>query len=237
MLYAQKAMQSENQRLGYRSLTQCVMDYLREKLTDGTLQPGQEINLTSVCETLGVSRSPVREALIQLVKEGFIDAAERRRFRIRKLTPDEVRNLYETGGLLESEIVKSACARISEADLRDLESLLASVESALDKKDAQAFLERNGDFNRRLWRFCGNGVLVEFFSMIRERLYFSAKRTDADDWNRMLLSDHRRIVVLLRDRNVEGLERLLREEHWDYSRNLPFIARFYKFESNGETEK
>ncbi len=222
-------MNTKSEELGYKSLTQCVMDFLKDKLSKGELQPGEEINLTAVSETLGVSRSPVREALIQLVKEGFVDAAERRRFRIRKLTPAEVKDLYEIGGILEGEIVRDTCGVISDAELENLEGYLKGIQAALEANDPKAFLEGNGEFNKQLWRFCGNRILVEFFGTVRERLYFSAKRADTDEWNRMLFEDHREIVRLLRARDPQAIERLVREKHWSYSRNLPFITRFYRF--------
>jgi DNA-binding GntR family transcriptional regulator len=230
-------MNSKRHELGYKSLTQCVTDYLKERLAKGELKPGEEINLTSVCETLGVSRSPVREAMIQLIKEGFIEAAERRRFRIKKLTPHEIRDLYECGGLLESEIVMTACDKITEDGLDALEGLLKAVEAALDAGDPAAFGEANSAFNNRIWSQCDNRSLLELFDHVRERLYFATKRVDAEDWNRMLLDDHREILRLLRMRDKAGLESALREKHWSYSRNLPFVRRFYKFENDPESRE
>lgn len=228
-------MSSKNHELGYKSLTQCVTDYLKDRLAKGELQPGEEINLTSVCETLGVSRSPVREAMIQLVKEGFIEAAERRRFRIKKLLPREIRDLYETGGLLECEIVMQACDKLTDADLDALERLLQDVEAALEARNPAAFTLGNSAFNDRIWRHCENRILLEFFDAVKERLYFATKRADAEEWNRMLLDDHREVARLLRARDKAGLQSLLRARHWSYSRNLPFISRFYKLDGDSES--
>ena len=70
-------MKGLNKDLGYKTLTECVMDYLKNQLNTGDLKPGDEINITSLSGTLGVSRTPIREALIQLVKEGFIETDTR----------------------------------------------------------------------------------------------------------------------------------------------------------------
>ena len=227
-------MSTKNHELGYKSLTQCVTDYLKERLARGELKPGEEINLTSVCETLGVSRSPVREAMIQLVKEGFVEAAERRRFRIKKLMSREIHDLYEAGGFLEGEVIVQACDKITEDDLDSLDRLLRDVEAALDARNPAAFTETNSAFNSCIWRHCDNRIILEFFDTVRERLYFATKRADAEEWNRMLLEDHQELVRLLRARDKGGLQSLLRERHWSYSRNLPFISRFYKL--NGDSE-
>ena len=92
----------QNQKLGYRTLTECVMDYLKDQLNQDVLKPGDEIHITELSETLGVSRTPIREALIQLVKEGFVDLESRKMFRIRKLTLKEIKYMYQIIGLLEA---------------------------------------------------------------------------------------------------------------------------------------
>ena len=227
-------MDEKNQKLGYKSMTECVMDYLKQRLLDGEICPGEEINLTTLSETLGVSRTPVREALIQLMKDGFIEGATRKGFRIKQADRREIRDLYEIGGLLESEIVKAACDAMTGEQIEQLEAIQRKIEDALERSDAKAYLDYNAEFNALLWGFCPNRVLNEFSSKIRERLYFARKRLGYPEWNRMLVSDHREIIGLLRTKDMEALVRLLREKHWSFDRNYPFIRQFYKFPEEGE---
>jgi DNA-binding GntR family transcriptional regulator len=218
---------SQNKALGYKSLTECVIDYLKQQLIDGALAPGEEINLTSLCETLGVSRTPVREALVQLLKEGFIEEATRKGFKIKKLGLSEIKDIYLIGGLLESEVLQIACDRISDEKIGRLEILLDESEAALARGEFAAYAAKNGEFNELLRSFCSNALLISLVENIRERLYFAHNRSDSPEWNSLMAADHRRIISLLKDRDKPGLERLVREVHWNFDRHLPFILRFY----------
>jgi DNA-binding GntR family transcriptional regulator len=223
---------NRSNELGYKSLTECVIEYLKQKLLAGELHPGEEINLTSLCETLGVSRTPVREALVQLIKDGFIEEATRKGFKIKRLGRSEIEDIYMIGGLLESEVVKIACDRISDADIGRLEAILDESEAELDRGDHAAYAVKNRAFNELVRSFCPSALLTGLVENIRERLYFAHNRSDAPDWNRLMVADHRVIVSLLKDRDKPGLERLIREIHWNFDRHLPFILRFYGLEEN-----
>jgi DNA-binding GntR family transcriptional regulator len=218
---------NQNRELGYKSLTECVIDYLKQKLLDGELHPGEEINMISLCDTLGVSRTPVREALVQLIKDGFIEEATRKGFKIKKLGRSEIADIYWIGGLLESEVVKIACERMSDAEIERLEAMLGESEAELVRGDHAAYAAKNTKFNEFMRSFCPNALLTDLVENIRERLYFAHNRSDAPDWNRLMVADHRQIISLLKDRDKPGLERLIREVHWNFDRHLPFILRFY----------
>jgi len=223
---------SQDKALGYKSLTECVIDYLKQRLLDGELHPGEEVNLTSLCETLGVSRTPVREALVQLIKDGFIEEATRKGFKIKKLGRSEIEDIYRIGGLLESEVVKIACDRMSDRDVERLEAMLNESEAELGRGDHAAYAAKNSAFNEFMRSFCPNALLTDLVENIRERLYFAHNRSDAPEWNRLMVTDHRRIISLLKDRDKPGLERLIREVHWNFDRHLPFILRFYSLAEN-----
>jgi DNA-binding GntR family transcriptional regulator len=217
----------QNRTLGYKSLTECVIDYLKQQLIKGDLHPGDEINLTALCQTLGVSRTPVREALVQLIKDGFIEEATRKGFRIKKLEFPEIREIYLIGGLLESEVVQIACDRMADGDIARLEALLDESEAALARGDFAVYSAKNLQFNELIRSFCSNALLIHLVENIRERLYFAHNRSDSPEWNSLMASDHREILALLRARDKSGLDRLIRGIHWDFDRHMPFIEQFY----------
>ncbi|HSQ79397.1 MAG TPA: GntR family transcriptional regulator [Candidatus Bathyarchaeia archaeon] len=217
----------QNKALGYKSLTECVIDYLKQQLIKGDLHPGDEINLTALCDTLGVSRTPVREALVQLIKDGFIEEVTRKGFKIKKLELPEIRDIYVIGGLLESEVVQTACDRAAESDIDRLEVLLDESEAALARGEFAAYTAKNLQFNELIRSFCSNALLIRLVENIRERLYFAHNRAASPAWNSLMASDHREILALLRTRDKPGLDRLIRGTHWDFDRHMPFIEQFY----------
>jgi DNA-binding GntR family transcriptional regulator len=227
----------ENQKLGYKSLVECVTDYLKKELFSGEINPGDEINLTELGNILGISRTPIREALIQLMKDGFIEGFSRKGFKIKRLERQEIKDIYAVGGLLESEIMKTACDKMTDSDFEAVEKILRSAETAFASKDPDAYFDLNTKFNCFLRSFCGNQVLAEFLNNIHERLYFSRRRIDLPDWEQMLLADHREMVRLMRAKDKLHLDELLRERHWNFSRNLPFILSLYHLAESKEVIK
>jgi DNA-binding GntR family transcriptional regulator len=228
---------NEKQKLGYKSLVECVMDYLKEKLFAGELKPGEEINLTELSKILGISRTPIREALIQLMKDGFIDGYSRKGFKIKRLEKKEIQDLYAVGGMLESEILKAACDGMSPSDFEAVEAILRTAETAFEANDADMYFDLNTKFNSYLRRFCGNRVLLEFLDRIHDRLYFARRRIDQPGWERMLLADHQEMLHLIKAKDKVGLEQLLRGRHWDFSRNLPFVRHLYHLSESHEEKR
>jgi DNA-binding GntR family transcriptional regulator len=228
---------NQSRELGYKSLTECVIDYLKQKLHDGELHPGEEIKLSSLCETLDVSRTPVREALVQLIKDGFIEEVTRKGFKIKKLGRSEIEDIYRIGGLLECEVVMIACDRMSDSDVERLEAMLNESEAELGRGDHAAYAAKNSKFNEFIRSFCPNALLTDLVENIRERLYFAHNRSDVPEWNRLMVADHRQIISLLKDRDKPGLERLIREVHWNFDRHLPFILRFYSLAEDANEGK
>ena len=221
-------MNTKNKQLGYKSLAKCVMDYLKQQLVDGEISPGEEINLSKLGEILGVSRTPIREALIQLLKDGFIEDTTRKGFRIKKLIRKDIDDLYEIGGLLESELVNAASEKMTDADIAKLEKYQEKIESEFAHDNYGDYLELNKAFNDFLWSFCPNQLLSDYLNKIQERLYFAHKRSGYPEWNLMLVSDHREMIGYLKNRDKTSLTHLLREQHWNPDRYIHFIRRMYK---------
>ena len=130
-----------------------------------------------------------------------------------------------------------ACDRMCDADVERLEEMLNESEAALASDDTSAYGSKNSRFNEFMRSFCPNAVLKELVEKIRERLYFAHNRSHSPDWNRLIISDHRQIVSLLKDRDKPGLERLIREVHWNFDRHLPFILRFYSLEDDANRKR
>ena len=106
-----------------RSLRQQVYDYLRTEMQAGNLLPGSFIKLKEISERLGISKTPLRDALIQLECEGFVTILPRRGVLVNKLTIDDIRNVLEILGALEGAAIYSVFKRFDAGHIAEMKKL------------------------------------------------------------------------------------------------------------------
>jgi len=219
----------QDQELGYRSLTECVMDYLKAQLNSGELIPGDEIDLKALSDTLEISRTPIREALIQLVKDGFVELFSRKQFRIRKLSLDEIKDIYQVIGTLEAEAASVACAKISNDEIKKLGELHKRMADFLKTDDFKNYLDLNAKSHSIITQHCENPILLEIITKLKERLYdFPRILLNIPAWEKKLMDDHYKMIRYLKEKNKRALIKLIKHEHWNFSKNYPFILKYYK---------
>ena len=149
-----------------KSLSEQVYDHLRHLLNRGELRPGAYLDLDALETRLGVSRTPLRDALLQLHAESFVTILPRRGVQVRPLTREDVRHLYEIIGALEGAALLAAFPRLGAAEAADLRRLNAEMKEAVDANDFDGYYERNLAFHgvfletvRRLGRVYEVGLI------------------------------------------------------------------------------
>jgi DNA-binding GntR family transcriptional regulator len=221
-------MKEINKDLGYKTLTECVMDYLKNQLNRGGVKPGNEINLNALSETLGISKTPIREALIQLVKDGFIETTSRRAFRIKRLSLKDIKDIYQVIGLLEAESSKTAVDKITSEEIKKLEELYEGMKKSLEIDDFETYLDLNFKSHLIIANFCDNQILVDIVGKLKERLYeFPRILINLPDWEKNMMDDHLQMITYLKKKAKKELADLIQNVHWNYSRNYPFLTKYY----------
>ena len=117
--------------LNVKSLKEQVYEFLREQLRKGELRPGSVVDMEKTSKRLGVSKTPLRDALLQLEQEGFVSILPRRKIVVNALSLEDIRNYYEIIGALESAAILAAIDNFKVADLKALETLNAEMAEAL----------------------------------------------------------------------------------------------------------
>lgn len=174
-----------------------VYERILSQVQQGDLPAGSRVRDVALATELGVSRTPVREALLRLAREGVLDAAVGRGFRVRPLDPAELRDVGEMLGALESLAVRRSPppddrrrGRLLEVD-RQLEQTRGDITRCLDLED---------EWHRALLAGCPNGRLLELIASLRQipRRYLAAYMRDA---GRLSLSTlpHSKILRALED--------------------------------------
>lgn len=148
-------------RFEHKLLSRAVADWLASQIISGELPPGERLLETRVAESAGVSRSPVREALRLLAREGLVEIVPRLGAYVARIDAADASDLYACRILLEPLCVRDAVGALSEAEVRHLAEVRADMERAVATGDAPDFLANTVRYSRYLISRCRNGVLRE----------------------------------------------------------------------------
>ena len=136
-----------NGELEFSSLSDQVYSYLRRQMNQGTLIPGSTIHIGDIAKQLGISKTPLRDALIHLELEGFVEILPRRGVRVKKLEVHDVKNAYEAIGLVEAFIVSSCIDKITSRHIKEMEELNEMIISDIKKDDFSRLFSTNLQFH------------------------------------------------------------------------------------------
>jgi DNA-binding GntR family transcriptional regulator len=154
-----------------------VYDALLNGIIKGDLPPGTQLKADSIAPQLGVSSTPVRDALSRLVEDGLVHKFPYQGWFVSRFSSDEIRALYEMRANLECFAVRQACRRITPKEVENLRSLQASGEAALDRNDTEAYREYNHRFHADIMRAAKNSQLPAVFGQISLRVQMLSARS------------------------------------------------------------
>jgi DNA-binding GntR family transcriptional regulator len=214
-----------------------VYSLMRQDIVSGVFRPGERIHEKRLATQMGVSRTPIREALLRLEAEGVVVCTARRSYNVRVLSVDDVREIYTTLGILEGAAAAAVVARLDAADLRELRQFNRQMATAATKADWQAFALWNRRFHEVFLLKLENRTLRDTCNLVRGPLYtFPIPRpTSLSAWMRKSVAEHRTIIRLVEEKDAQALGTYFRDVHWGYERNRHFISD--AFDHNGETLK
>lgn len=201
-----------------RSVREAAYAHLREAILGGRLVPGERISEPGLAETLGISRTPVREALQRLAHEGLVELVPAKGARVRVLRPEEVREVYEVRALLEAEAARLAARHASLDELAHLAGLLA----ALDSIPRECYLEQmqvDFEFHTRLVEAAHNRTLARIYGDLRSSLALVRSFQQTLSQHPKTRQQHQNILHALRQRDPEQAA-LAAREHVLYFRDI-----------------
>lgn len=192
------------------SLKDAAYRQVKSLLLAGQLQRERLYSAQFFAEMLGVSRTPVREALLQLASEGFLICLDVRGFKIKEFTDKEIRDVFETRELIESHVLKRLADDLPADDLRLMERSLKAMSAAAAKADAPAFLEADKEFHLVPVRRLGNQHLLAIMDNIRSHVsIFGLQALSRPARFQEVLREHSAIVEALRHKDRKKLVQAL----------------------------
>lgn len=193
------------------SLTKVVSDQIRGRILAGKLRPGERLVEDRLSVELGVSRVPVREALLGLSREGLVTLERNRGASVADVTPETVAELVEVRALLEGLNAKLAARRHAPEIVAELRDTLKRGNAAAKNGSPEELSRLNAEFHERLTEASRNSVLADVMRSLRERtslaFALNGRARARDDWQ-----EHAGILAAVIDGDEE-LATLLATRH------------------------
>jgi len=194
----------------------------------GCLAPGGSLNLRSISQSLGLSITPLRDALIQLESEGFVAIQPRRGIYIVELTLNDFRNLYEFIGVLENTAINSIKGKIDRDVIEKLRECNNCLERSIEKQDLDGIYHENIYFHNLYLDLCENPFLLKTLRTLRMRLFDFPRMTSIPrDWWESSLQEHAQFIGLLEQGQICQAADYMREVHFSYQYQEHYISKYH----------
>ena len=158
--------QSDLENLQRKSLKEEIFDVLHEKIIAGTVQPGEWLRQEDIATQLGVSMTPVREALDLLVSVGLAERVPYRGVRVPQLSPDEIAEAYAMRILLEAAGARAAALNREQPQVDELKRILSQMKGLLTLNDMSALRQLSRQFHQSVVAIGGNSSLDKMYEMV-----------------------------------------------------------------------
>jgi DNA-binding GntR family transcriptional regulator len=185
---------------------------LHERILSGELAEGTPLRQDALASELGVSRIPVREALRQLHAEGLVTFRPYAGAVVSSLSVPEIEELYALRALIESDVLARAIDRLRPEDLDRADEVLAEFDEAFERGDIAVWGTLNWEFHSTLYRVAAQPITMGVLEMLHgQSERYTRAQLALTHWETRAMTEHRRLLELVRDREVEEALDLLRE--------------------------
>lgn len=183
-------------------LRDVVFNTLRQAILRGELQPGERLLEIHLADKLGVSRTPIREAIRKLELDGLVVMIPRKGAVVAEITEKSLRDVLEVRKALEELAVKLACKKIKDEEIDELKKATKEFEDALKDGDITVYAEADVKFHDIIYRTTDNQRLIQLLYNLREQMYrYRVEYLKRDDSHEKLLEEHQYIVDMLEKRD------------------------------------
>ncbi|MBQ3061485.1 MAG: GntR family transcriptional regulator [Lachnospiraceae bacterium] len=191
--------------LEFLPLRDVVFNTLRQEILTGNLKPGEHLREIALANKIGVSRTPVREAIRMLELEGLVKMIPRRGALVADISQKELRDVLEVRNALEQLAIELACERITKEQIDELKVNVAEFKRVTRTKDVTKLAQIDVEFHDIIFNATDNRRLIQMLNNLREQMYrFRFEYLKDSDVYEGLIEEHIQVIKNLEDRDVEN---------------------------------
>ncbi len=196
----------------YLPLRDVVFNTLREAILKGELRPGERLMEIHLANRLGVSRTPIREAIRMLELEGLVLMIPRKGAEVAGISEQGLRDVLEVRRSLEELAIELACQRMADDDILELKKTQEEFRRAVRTADAMTIAETDEHYHDIIYNGTGNSRLIQILYNLREQMYrYRLEYIKDADKRQILVVEHDQILKAIQNRHVAEAKAAIRE--------------------------
>ena len=216
-----------NGLLDFRPLREQLYAYLRNEMHTGRLQPGEFIKLNEISEKLGVSKTPLRDAIIRLESNNFVTVLPRRGVLVNKLSVQDIKNTLGVVGTLESAVIETIFHKLGPEHRAEMKRINDEMIAAIHSENYDSYYQLNIAFHVVFLNLSENTTLKAIITPLKQRLYDFPRRPYIKAWELINCDEHQKLIDHIINGERKKAAALWRERHWSFDAYEKFIRRFY----------
>lgn len=203
-----------------------IADALREMIMIGELKNGDKINESDLCGAMGISKTPLREALRVLSAENLISLVPNRGAYVTKPTTAEIKEMLAVMGVLEGVCARAAAEKMTPADFARLEELHAELEEKFDGRDQEEYIRINNRYHSFVQDLAGNRTLNQIVSGLRKKiLLYRFQSLNLPGRFEASIKEHRDLLEAFRNRAAPKAEKIMKTHLQKQSQAIEALAK------------
>ncbi len=219
----------------YLPLRDVVFKTLRDAILKGELEPGERLMEIHLANKLGVSRTPIREAIRMLEKEGLAVTIPRKGAQVAQMTEKDLLDVLEIRDALDELAVSDACERMEEDDFVQLEKAMKDFAEVTKTNDVRAIVEADEAFHSVIYNATKNPKLGHIIKNLKEQMYryrYEYVKQDKDYTD--LVEDHSKILDGLKRKDVDYVKKVM---HDHLQNQVDSVSRVIREQNNASAKK
>lgn len=205
----------------YLPLRDVVFNTLRQAILRGDMEPGERLMEITLANKLGVSRTPIREAIRKLELEGLVNMIPRKGAVVASISEKDMRDVLEVRITLEELAVKLAIMNMNDEDIQALVKAGIGFENAVVSHDIVKIVDADVVFHDIIYNKTGNERLIQLISNLREQMYrYRLEYIKDARSHSILISEHNDIIKCLKNKDVEAAQAAIREHISNQERGI-----------------
>ncbi|NQS75730.1 MAG: GntR family transcriptional regulator [Peptococcaceae bacterium] len=202
----------------YKPLRELVFDSLRKAIIHGKLRPGERLMEIQLAEEMGVSRTPVREAIRKLELDGFVVMVPRRGAYVAGVSVKDIADVFEVRSALEGLAAGLAAERITEEEMEELEKVIYQISG---EEDVLAVVKKDNEFHELIYKASRNRRLTQIIKNLSEQISrFRLTSLSVPGRLKIAVDEHKKIIEAICERDVDLANKLASEHMENAEQNL-----------------
>lgn len=203
-----------------------IADALREMIMIGELKNGDKINENELCASMGISKTPLREALRVLSAENLIALVPNRGSFVTKPTTAEIQEMFEVMSVLESFSARAAAEKMTPSDLFHLEELHAGLEKMFDCRDQKEYIRINNRYHAFIQELAGNRTLNQIVNGLRKKiLLYRFQSLNLPGRFEESIKEHRELLAAFQKRSPQRAEKIMKNHLHKQSQAIETLSK------------